>query len=135
MCRAGRFQLEGQTDWRIVLGCGRQWAHMVAVPVTLAVAVGVLGSALVSIHCGSASLEVAVAVYVGVKLVLQRVGAPLERAAPPEVVGAMPPLVGAPLELAAPLEIAGAHGGSNRVPRWPLVGRRSVRGLRVPWLC
>ncbi len=128
-CRPGRFPPEGQTDWRIVLGCARQWARTVEVPAALAVAVGVLGSALVSNHCGCASLAVAVAVTVGVGLVLQRVGAPLERAAPLEVVGSVLPSVG------APLETAGAHGGSNGVPRWPLVGRHSVRGLRVPWLC
>ena len=130
-CRPGRFRPEGQPDWRIVLGCGGQWARRAA----LAVAVGVRGSAQVSIHCGCASLEVAVAVPVGVGVVLQRVGAPLERAAPLEVVGSVLPSVGAPLELVAPLETAGAHGGSNGVPRWPLVGRHSVRGLRVPWLC
>ena len=122
-------------DRRKPLGCGRQWAHTVEVPVALAVAVGVLGSALLSNHCGCASLEVAVAVSVGVMLGLQRVGAPLERAAPLEVVGSVLPSVGAPLELAAPLETAGAHGGSSGVPRWPVVGRHSVHGLRVPWLC
>ena len=80
-------------------------------------------------------MEKAVAGPVGVGLVLPRVGTPLERAAPLEVVGSVLPSVGAPLELAAPLETAGAHGGSNGVPRWPLVGRHSVRGLRVPWSC
>ena len=69
-CRPGRFQPAGQTDWRIVLGCARQWVHTVEVPVALAVAVGVLGSALLSNHCGCALLEVVVAVSVGVKLVL-----------------------------------------------------------------
>ena len=62
-------------------------------------------------------MEKAVAGPVGVGLVLSRVGTPLERAAPLEVVGSVQPSVGAPLELAAPLETAGAHGGSNGVPR------------------